>query len=72
MWIETDSRSKENAMTAVTYIHIILGTIAVLSGAAALIASKGSNVHRLAGNFFFISMIIMALWGWCADCGVRT
>lgn len=50
-------------MTAVTYIHIILGTIAVLSGAAALIASKGSSVHRLAGNIFFVSMIIMALSG---------
>lgn len=50
-------------MTAVTYIHIILGTIAVLSGAAALMTSKGSRIHRLAGNIFFVSMIIMALSG---------
>lgn len=50
-------------MPAMTYIHIITGTIAVLAGAAALLTTKGSRMHRLVGNAFFISMVIMALGG---------
>lgn len=50
-------------MPAMTYIHIIMGTIAVLAGAAALLTTKGSRIHRLVGNAFFISMVIMALAG---------
>ncbi|QTD54990.1 DUF2306 domain-containing protein [Parasphingorhabdus cellanae] len=50
-------------MPAMTYIHIIAGTIAVLAGAAALLTTKGSRMHRLVGNAFFISMVIMALGG---------
>ncbi|MEP2990144.1 MAG: DUF2306 domain-containing protein [Parasphingorhabdus sp.] len=50
-------------MIVVTYIHIILGTVAVLAGAGALVARKGSKAHRLVGNVFFTSMVIMALSG---------
>ena len=50
-------------MSVVTYIHIIMGTIAVLAGAAALLTAKGSRLHRLAGSAFFISMVIMAMAG---------
>ncbi|GAB5487098.1 MAG: hypothetical protein Pars2KO_06680 [Parasphingorhabdus sp.] len=50
-------------MIVVTYIHIILGTVAVLAGAGALVARKGSKPHRLVGNVFFASMVIMALSG---------
>lgn len=50
-------------MPVMTYIHIIMGTIAVLSGAAALLTTKGSRAHRLVGNTFFISMVVMALSG---------
>lgn len=48
-------------MPVMTYIHIIMGTIAVLAGAAALLTAKGSRMHRLVGNAFFVSMVIMAL-----------
>ncbi len=50
-------------MIIVTYIHIILGTVAVLAGAGALVARKGSRPHRLVGNVFFASMVTMALSG---------
>ncbi len=40
-------------------IHVIAGSVGLLSGAAALIFRKGSRYHRKAGNVFFISMLIM-------------
>jgi len=40
-------------------IHVIAGSIGILSGAAALIFRKGARYHRKAGNVFFISMLIM-------------
>ncbi len=47
-------------MTFIMFLHIAMGTIAVLAGAGALFARKGSRVHRGIGNVFFISMMIMA------------
>jgi len=44
-------------------IHIIAGAIGVASGAAALLAPKGKVLHRIAGNVFFGSMLIMAAAG---------
>lgn len=41
-------------------IHICVGLLALLSGAAALSFRKGSDRHRMAGNVFFISMLSMA------------
>jgi len=40
--------------------HISGGAIAVLAGATALAARKGSPLHRAAGTIFFISMLIGA------------
>jgi hypothetical protein len=42
-----------------TWIHIIAGLVAILAGAMAMIAAKGSPLHRKAGNLFTISMLIM-------------
>ena len=42
-----------------TWIHIIAGLVAILTGAMAMIAAKGSPLHRKAGNLFTISMLIM-------------
>lgn len=42
-----------------TWIHIIAGLVAILAGAMAMIAAKGSPLHRKAGNMFTISMLIM-------------
>lgn len=43
--------------------HIAAGTIALLAGAAALSFRKGGRRHRLAGNAFVISMLIMGASG---------
>ena len=50
-------------MFAITFIHVSMGAIAILAGAVALFTGKGSRPHRLAGNVFFITMLIMAIAG---------
>ena len=42
-----------------TWIHIIAGLVAILAGAMAMIAAKGSPLHRKSGNVFTMSMLIM-------------
>lgn len=44
-------------------LHISGGTIGLLSGAVAMIFRKGSRGHRLAGDVFVISMLIMGACG---------
>jgi uncharacterized membrane protein len=41
-------------------LHIAGGGVGILSGAAALVVRKGGRLHRLAGNAFFLSMLIMS------------
>lgn len=41
--------------------HIIAGILVLLFGSMALIASKGLRLHKLAGNIFFISMVVLSL-----------
>lgn len=43
--------------------HIAAGAIALLAGGAALSFRKGGRWHRLAGNAFVISMLVMAAGG---------
>jgi len=45
--------------------HIGGGTIGLLSGTAAVLAAKGGRLHRLAGNVFFVSMTVMAVFAIC-------
>lgn len=47
-------------MNAVMWVHIVGGSIALLSGAAALTVRKGSRWHARAGTAFFGSMLVMA------------
>lgn len=47
-------------MFAVTIIHVLFGTVAVLAGAVALATRKGGTRHRQAGKLFFLSMMVMA------------
>ena len=47
----------------ILYAHIAGGTFGILSGTAALVFRKGSRPHRLAGNMFFVSMLVMASIG---------
>jgi hypothetical protein len=44
-------------------IHVLAGGLAILTGALALIAAKGSRVHRRGGLVFVYAMVIMGLSG---------
>ena len=43
-------------------LHIGGGAVGLVSGAIAIFARKGSRVHRAAGNVFFASMLVMAVF----------
>ena len=44
-------------------LHISSAGVGILSGALALLARKGSQLHRRAGNWFFVSMLTMSAIG---------
>jgi uncharacterized membrane protein len=46
-----------------TLIHVAFGTMALLSGAAALSLRKGSRLHGKAGTWFFAAMLVMTATG---------
>ena len=50
-------------MTALTWIHIASGALAVLAGAWALVARKGRQQHRRGGQVFAASMALSAATG---------
>ena len=47
------------AAEAALALHIAAATSALASGPAAMILTKGSRLHRLTGNVFFVSMLVM-------------
>jgi hypothetical protein len=51
------------AAASVLALHIGGGMVGILSGAAALGFRKGSRPHAMAGNVFFVSMMIMSAIG---------
>ena len=48
---------------ALRWIHISMGLVGILSGAAALTFRKGSRPHEMVGHVFFVSMLLMASMG---------
>ena len=46
-------------------LHILGGTIGLLSGTVAVAVHKGGNLHRAAGNIFTIAMLTLASSGLC-------
>lgn len=44
-------------------VHIVAGSLAIVSGYVALFAAKGAKVHRSAGIVFVGSMVTMGLFG---------
>ena len=48
------------AAAAALAMHIGGGSVAILSGYGAMAAKKGGRLHRLSGNVFFGSMLVMA------------
>lgn len=49
----------ESLFKIILYIHIIFGTIALLTGPIAIATRKGGNNHRLAGKIYTWSMAIV-------------
>lgn len=50
-------------MSPLLIAHICAGSVAILSGAAALSVRKGERLHRAFGKAFFVSMLIMSALG---------
>ncbi len=48
-------------MNAILYPHIAAGIIAVLAGYLAVGAPKGGRIHKLAGTWFFGSMLLLGV-----------
>src|SRR5580704_17184307 len=46
-------------------LHILAGTVGLLSGTFAIAVSKGSRLHRASGNVFTIAMLTLASSGFC-------
>jgi hypothetical protein len=44
-------------------IHIVAGGVGLVSGAAALVATKGARLHRKSGMLFVCAMVALALTG---------
>jgi hypothetical protein len=53
------------AAATLLFFHITAGGVALRAGAAALLLRKGSPRHRMAGNVFFVAVLIMAAIGAC-------
>ena len=51
------------SFSPILFLHICGGTAGLLSGAAAMSFRKGSHRHRVAGNVFVISMIVLGASG---------
>jgi uncharacterized membrane protein len=58
----------EKVLSLALILHIAAGTVALLSGLVAMLASKGHHVHRLAGKVYFggmttifVTALVMAL-----------
>ncbi len=49
-----------DALTLAYVLHVGGGTIGLFSGVIAAFAKKGETLHRVAGNVFFVSMLVMA------------
>jgi len=44
-------------------VHVLGGTISLVSGFLAIAVAKGSRLHRRAGMVFVVAMIVMSLFG---------
>ncbi len=47
----------------ITFAHVLTGTLAILAGAAALIARKGAQIHVKGGTLFVVTMGLSSLLG---------
>jgi uncharacterized membrane protein len=61
--VHSGGSCKSEAVTPALLIHIAAGGTAILSGAAAVWARKGDNLHRAFGTVFFLCMLVMSAVG---------
>ncbi len=52
--------------TIIWLVHTPAGTVGLIAAAVALYTKKGSALHRKAGNYFTVSMLIMLVVGFVA------
>ncbi|WP_129792904.1 DUF2306 domain-containing protein [Sphingosinicella sp. CPCC 101087] len=50
-------------MNALMFLHIVGGSVALISGAAALAVRKGSGWHAYVGTAFFLGMLVLTTTG---------
>lgn len=48
-------------LTTLLVAHIAGGSLAILSGAVAVAARKGGSLHKIAGTWFFTSMLVLGI-----------
>jgi hypothetical protein len=46
-------------------VHILAGSIGLLTGTVAMVVRKGGNVHRASGNVFTVAMLTLATSAFC-------
>jgi hypothetical protein len=56
-------------MRASYVVHVVAGTLALLSGYVALYAAKGGTVHRRSGTAFVYTMLVMCVGGFVMAVG---
>jgi uncharacterized membrane protein len=47
--------------TALVFVHVTGGTVALITGGIAMLVRKGETVHRYAGSVFFVAMLTMTI-----------
>jgi len=53
----------QNFIQYTLYVHILVGAIALLSGAFAILSAKGKQLHRKAGKVYFWAMTAVFITG---------
>jgi uncharacterized membrane protein len=56
-----------SAAASLLLLHISAGGAGIVSGALALAIKKGTRLHRIVGNTFFVSMLVMSSIGTAAS-----
>jgi hypothetical protein len=51
------------AAATILFLHIAGGSVAIVAGTVAVAVRKGGRLHILAGNLFFVAMLVMASIG---------
>ncbi len=53
----------EKIIQNILYVHILVGSIALISGAVSILSKKGMPLHRKAGSIYFWAMTLVFITG---------